>query len=215
MSKPKKPQTTLPNKQPLITFPKELETALGPKPVLPFEDASLYDALQRQIIEAVQPNNAIEFIDVRNCTDLTWSIIRIRRHIWVSLRCKQWEIIAEKLLKEFEEAWVNEQKVGFLIAKEETLKILTEYLLKISLSIEEIEQLAFSELASRIEAFEMLLAQIEARRTLLLREIDRRRDTVARRLREQMPMIEAKLVETPLDNSTVIHKASGFSSEAL
>jgi len=215
MSKSKKQHQTKASKSiALIAFPRELEDALGPKPILPFESAELYETLQRQVIEAIKPQDAIEFMDVRNYIDLTWSIIRIRRHILVSLRHKQWGIIAEKLLKEFEDDWVKAQKAGFLSGKNETLETLTECLLELSLSIEEIERIAFSQLSSQIEHYELLLAQLEARRTLLLREIDRRRDTLARRLRENIPMVEAKLIETPLESSATTDKSLGPSSEA-
>ena len=215
MAKSKKQHQTKASKSvSLITFPRELEDALGPKPILPFESTELYETLQSQVIEAIKPQNALEFMDVRNFIDLTWSIIRVRRHVWVSLRHKQWEIIAEKLLKEFEDDWIKAQKADFLSGKKETLATLTQCLLELSLSIEDIERIAFSQLSSQIEHYELLLAQLEARRTLLLREIDRRRDTLARRLRENMPMIEAKVIETSLESSTTADESVGPSSEA-
>ena len=139
MPKSKKTQTTLPHKQPLITFPKHLEAALGPKPVLPFEDASLYETLQTQVLSAIQPTDAIEFIDVRTFIDITWSIIRVRRHMNSLMKQKLWENIKSALLPHYEAKWVHEQKSWFFAGDKGAIKDLSQCLSKISSSIEEIE----------------------------------------------------------------------------
>jgi hypothetical protein len=197
----------------VAVFPKELEAALGPKPVLPFEDASLYETLQTQVLTAIQPTDAIEFLDVRAFIDITWSIIRVRRHMNSLMKQKLWENIKSALLPRYEAKWVHDQKTWFFAGDKGAIKDLSECLSKISSSIEEIEVMTFSQLSVRLQSLEMLLANYEARRMLLYRELEKRRDLLARRLREQAPVIEAKLIAHPDVNNPRSEERPGGSSE--
>ena len=216
MAKSKKQHQTQASKAiALIAFPRELEDALGPKPVLPFEDGSLYETLQGQVLAAIQPTDAIEFIDVRTFIDITWSIIRIRRYMNALMKQELWKNIKSALLPRYEAKWVHEQKSWFFAGDKGAIKDLSECLLKISSSIEEIEVMTFSQLSGRLQSLEMLLANYEARRMLLYRELEKRRDLLARRLREQAPIIEAKLIAYPDVNEPGSGERPGGSSEPV
>jgi hypothetical protein len=52
--------------------------ALGPAPVLPGEDAAIYDEILTQVSAAVKPIDFIEDMFVRDITDLNWELFRLR-----------------------------------------------------------------------------------------------------------------------------------------
>ena len=52
---------------------------LGPPPLLEGEDAAAYDELTARVLSAVRPTDFIEEIWVRDLTDVTWTLLRLRR----------------------------------------------------------------------------------------------------------------------------------------
>ena len=60
----------------------DLQSLLGPPPVLESEDASAYEALKFRIFSAVKPEDAIEQMWVRDVLDLLWETTRLRRQAY-------------------------------------------------------------------------------------------------------------------------------------
>jgi hypothetical protein len=58
---------------------RNLQSLLGPPPLLEGEDASAYEALKLRILSAVKPEDAIEEMWVRDVLDLLWETARLRR----------------------------------------------------------------------------------------------------------------------------------------
>jgi hypothetical protein len=157
---------------------------LGPPPILSGEDSGAYEAFQHQIRTAVGPKDALEEIWVRDVTDLAWEVLRLRR-----LKAKLFRTTAHKGLTELLRWHVTGHELTFLVESwvlrdgKGIAKV--KALLK---SAELDEEAIFTETiaadAETFERFDRLIAQAEIRRNAILREIDRRRDALAQRLRE-------------------------------
>jgi hypothetical protein len=168
----------------------DLQSLLGPPPVLEGEDASAYEALKIRILAAVKPEDAIEQMWVRDVLDLLWETTRLRR-----LKAKLMHAAAHKGLKRILRPLVDypsldELVQGWALRNPETVKEVNEILRQAGLGEEAI---AAQTLAAELDTFEKIdrmIMQTEARRHVVLREIDRRRDVLARRLREASAGIE-------------------------
>ncbi len=158
----------------------DLQSLLGPPPVLEGEDASAYEALKFRIFSAVKPEDAIEQMWVRDVLDLLWETTRLRR-----LKAELMHAAAHEGLKRLLSPLVrftslNELVQGWALRYPETVKEVNEILRQAGLGEEAI---AAQTLAAKLDTFEKIdrmIMQTEARRHVVLREIDRRRDVLAR-----------------------------------
>ena len=168
----------------------DLQSLLGPPPLLEGEDASAYEALKFRILAAVKPEDAIEQMWVRDVLDLLWETTRLRR-----LKAKLMHAAAHEGLRRLlgplvDYPSLDELVRGWAQRNRETVKEVNEILRQAGLGEEAI---AAQTLAAELDTFEKIdrmIMQTEARRHLVLREIDRRRDVLARRLREASAGIE-------------------------
>jgi hypothetical protein len=167
----------------------DLQSLLGPPPLLEGEDASAYEALKFRILAAVKPEDAIEQMWVRDVLDLLWETTRLRR-----LKAKLMHAAAHEGLKRLLRPLMGFSSLelvrGWALRNPETVKEVNEILRQAGLGEEAI---AAQTLAAELDTFEKIdrmIMQTEARRHLVLREIDRRRDVLARRLREASAGIE-------------------------
>jgi hypothetical protein len=163
---------------------------LGPAPLLEGEDASAYEALNGRIRSAVAPNDIIEEIWARDVLDLLWETMRLRRLKAKLMRAAAHEGLNE-LLRPLTGSWLNDELVnGWARRDEKSVKKVDALLKQAGLDQEAI---AARTLAVKLDAFERIdrmITQTEARRNMILREIDRHREALARRLREASAMIE-------------------------
>jgi len=172
------------------------QSLFGPAPLLEGENASAYEALKSQIRSAVAPNDIIEEIWVRDVLDLLWETIRLRRLKAKLMRAAAHEGL-DKLLRPLTEIFGHQDLVSRWARRDrESVKVVDALLKQAGLDQEAI---AAQTLAVKLDAFERIdrmIMQTEARRNMILREIDRHRDVLARRLREASAAIEdAELAE--------------------
>jgi hypothetical protein len=168
----------------------DLQSLFGPAPLLAGEDASAYEALKGRIRSAVAPNDVIEEIWVRDVLDLLWETLRLRR-----LKAKLMRAVAHQGLDELLRPLtgiLEHQDLSNAWARrdEKSVKKVDALLKQAGLDQEAI---AARTLAVKLDAFERIdrmIMQTEARRNMILREIDRHRDALARRLREASAAIE-------------------------
>jgi hypothetical protein len=179
--------------------PFDLQPLFGPAPLLEGEDAGAYDALQRRIHVAVAPADVIEEIWVRDLVDLVWETMRLRRLKATLMRASAHEGL-EKLLTAQMDDWSYRRELlyrwtnGEPAAKREVKSLLE----KAGLSEEAITAQTLAVKLEAIEKIDRMIMQTEARRNVILREVDRHRDVMARRLREASAAIEhAELAELP------------------
>jgi hypothetical protein len=163
---------------------------LGPAPLLEGEDANAYEALKGQIRSAVAPNDIIEEIWVRDVLDLLWETMRLRR-----LKAKLVRAAAHEGLNELLRPLTGIFEHGDLIngwarRDEKSVKKVDALLKQAGLDQEAIAARARAFKLDAVERIDRMIMQTEARRNMILREIDRHRDALARRLREASAMIE-------------------------
>ena len=179
-----------PAESPRAEPPTDLQSLFGPAPLLAGEDASAYEALKGQIRAAVAPNDVIEEIWVRDVLDLLWETMRLRR-----LKAKLMQAAAheglDKLLRPLT-GMLEHQELSAAWARRDASSVKKVDALLQQAGLDQ-EAIAAQTLAVKLEAFERIdrmIMQAEARRNMILREIDRHRDVLARRLREASAMIE-------------------------
>ena len=170
--------------------PPELSALMGPPPLIDGEDGAAYEALYRRLDEAVAPRDALEEIWVRDIVDNLWETLRLRR-IKSSLMRSSAHKGLERVITPLAEVYDRSALVeGWARRKPETVKEVEKLLKQAGLGPEAI---AGETLAANIDTFDQIDAMImraEARRNTVLREIERRREVLARRLREAAQVIE-------------------------
>ena len=163
---------------------------MGPPPLIDGEDGAAYEALYRRLGEAVAPRDALEEIWVRDIVDNLWETLRLRRIKSSLMRSSAHEGL-ERVITPLTELYDRSALVhGWARREPETVKAVEKLLKQAGLGPEAI---AGETLAANIDTFDHIDAMImraEARRNTVLREIERRRDVLARRLREAAQVIE-------------------------
>ena len=169
---------------------RDLQSLLGPAPLLEGEDAAAYDELQRRVHSAVAPADVLEEIWVRDVVDLLWETMRLRR-----LKAKLMQSAAheglEQLLRPLTGHWSNNDLVNDWARRDRGAVKEVNALLK-QAGLDQ-EAIAAQTLAAKLDAFERIdrmIMQTESRRNAVLREVDRHRDVLAQRLREASAAIE-------------------------
>jgi hypothetical protein len=188
----------------------DLQSLLGPPPLLEGEDAVAYDALKSRILSAVKPQDAIEEIWVRDILDLLWETTRLRRQkaklmhasarsgLYTLLRplVDDLEMLRAPFLHdassdETHYASLEELIRGWVLGEPEAVKEVKQILGRAGLDKESIAAQTLAVNCDVFEKIDRMIMQTEARRHVVLREIDRRRDALARRLRE----VSAEIVD--------------------
>ena len=170
--------------------PPELNALMGPPPLIDGEDGAAYEALYRRVDEAVAPRDAVEEIWVRDIIDNLWETLRLRRIKSSLMRSSAHEGL-ERVITPLTEVFVRSRLVdGWSRREPKTVKEVEKLMEEAGLGPEAI---AGETLAANIDTFDRIDAMImraEARRNTAPREIERRREVLARRLREAAQVIE-------------------------
>ncbi len=158
-------------------------TDLGRPVLLEGEDESAYDRLLAQVSDAVRPTDIIEEFWVRDVVDLVWEALRLRR-----LKAQLLNSSAAKGLDEILKPLVDwsQRKVlveGWYGRDPDAVKKVDDLLQKAGLTMDAVMAHTLSQKLDDVERIDRMLASAEARRHLVLREVDRHRAAVAERLR--------------------------------
>ena len=154
----------------------------GPPPLLEGEDAAAYDDLLVRISTVVKPANIIEDIWVRDVVDLTWEVFRLRR-VKAALLTANAHIGLEVLLRPLVEDGIGELVEKWARGDRRAIQQVKTILSSAKLTMDAVFAETVSVHIEQLERMERMLAQLEARRNAILREIDRHRDALARPLR--------------------------------
>ena len=145
-----------------FVIPLEVEAQFGVPPLLRGEDDSAYYTLRDNFAKLVEPKDMMEWWWVKDMTDHTWEIRRLRRFkvLFFELQRDQDFSIAP----DSEKDWAD----------------------------------VFMGLIDRYKGVDRLIASAELRRDRTLREIERRRENLARRLRNaSSEIVDGELAELP------------------
>ena len=165
----------------------------GPSPLLKGEDPLKYDQLLQGISEHVQPADIFERIWTRELADLVWETHRYRG-LLVSLINASEQQALERVLRPFfsglrmpeAEALAWRYRMNEPGALEEVQRLLE----KAGLTWHAIKAEALSIRIDDVERINQLIVSAETRRDATLREIERRRATLAHKLRRAVQQVE-------------------------
>ena len=155
--------------------PAVLQTVLGPPPLMRSESAADYDALTAQCAAAVEPQDMIEWMIVRDYVDLSWEILRLRRmkqHVVAVARCDAVAYIARAFAPQG-----GRRDAGELAATEwckggETRRALMDEFATVDVDVRTIESHAFLREANSVATIEGMIADKEQARRAVLRDLE-------------------------------------------
>ena len=173
----------------------ELSDLLGPPPLLPSENVADYEALSVRVIAAVKPTDAIEHLYVRDAVDLQWELMRLRHlktRFLVSSASVGLKILMNMRMNYVDsdpnyKSWIKNEPRG--------IKNIKSMLSDWGLSEEDIHAQTLAKKIDEFERIERLIANAEARRNAALRELERHREAVGRRLRNAIATEDAQFVD--------------------
>jgi hypothetical protein len=173
----------------------ELSDLLGPPPLLPSENVADYEALSVRVIAAVKPTDAIEHLYVRDAVDLQWELMRLRHlktRFLVSSASVGLKILMNMRMNYVDsdpnyKSWINNERKG--------IKNIKSMLSDWGLSEADIHAQTLAKKIDEFERIERLIANGEARRNAALRELERHREAVGRRLRNAIATEDAQFVD--------------------
>ena len=173
----------------------ELSDLLGPPPLLPSENLADYEALRLRVIAAVKPTDAIEHLYVRDAVDLQWELMRLRHlktRFLVSSASVGLNILMNMRMNYVDsdpnyKSWIKNERKG--------IKNIKSMLSDWGLSEADIHAQTLAKKIDEFERIERLIANAEARRNAALRELERHREAVGRRLKNALDTEDAQFVD--------------------
>ncbi len=185
-----------------LEIPPELEEPTNGGVLSVFEDKKAFKQLMLQIAAAVEPRDYIEWLWVKDVADNTWDILRARRAKAVRLSLARKSAIRDIIrihsndgsfsmeLELGDEQMAEAQRVvdGDSRAKARFAVMLNT----IGLTDQSVMDAAYNREIEHIERLQKLIDNAVARRDSILREVDRRRDATAKRLR--LAVVEAEQI---------------------
>lgn len=181
----------------------------GPAPLLPGEDTAAYDELLVQASSLVRPADLIEQIWLEDFIDWVWQTQRLRRfregELAAALRRElQGTILKSSELTEDE----TDDLIGRWRAQQSGSMEQVELILSIAnLTFEVVFAKAFRDVIHVLERIDRLIATAEARRNAVLREMERRRASLAGASREAVRQFES--AETEAHSFPAQHGSKG------
>lgn len=165
-----------------------MEGLLKPPPLLDGEDEAEYAGFVEQCISAIGPEDAIERIWLQDFIDNMWDIQRLRR-IKVSIVQAARKSGIKTLIGQFtdhERYSIHAQNVAddWSEGEPDALSYVSDLLKANGLNEDAIVAEAFRDQFKTIERIDGLVASYSYRRDAAIRELDRRRDGLAKRARE-------------------------------
>jgi hypothetical protein len=178
----------------------------GPPPLIQGEDAAAYDELLLRVSTAVKPVDILEDIWVRDIVDLVWEVFRLRRlkaNLMTASAYRALLTVLDPLLDEdgeSDETGDPDGETGGIdshaLAKEwvrrnpDAIKEVNRILASADVTMDAVMAQMLSENIDHVERIERMIAMAEARRNVVLREIDRHRATLGQDLRRTVQHIE-------------------------
>ena len=182
--------------------PEVLNNVSGPvvkileqRPLITGEEPADYDDLLDRFIATVKPNDAIEWVWLKDVVDLVWDVQRLRRlraALLVTARIAAMKGILRPLMKlnmlddieVFGEDTVTKIANGWARGETKAVQEVETIISEHGLSIDAVMANAFVSQIRELESIERMMATAEIRRDKILNEIEKRRDAITWRLRE-------------------------------
>ena len=165
----------------------------GPPPLLEGEDEAAYAGLLERVEEAVKPRDVLEQIATRDFVDITWEILRLRRLREPVIIAGHADVIERMLGPIHGYTTAGRMREAWLRGDGEAIDKVAAMLEQCSYTLDDVHARALAARIDVIERLDRMVAQAEHRRRLVIGELDRRRDALARRLREAAGVIDVEL----------------------
>ena len=158
----------------------QLLEILGPPPILEGESLANYNAPQDRARSSVAPADVVEEIWVRDVVDHTWEVFRLRRMKAKVIDARRLMGIKRLLndLVDYEEQ--ARPAKGWIERNPTVVKRLDKLLAGARYDDQTVTAETIAANLDDIERFDRLTMQAETRRDLVIREMERHRDVVAR-----------------------------------
>ena len=158
-------------------------------PLIDGENLSDYEAFQDACLSAIKPKDAIEQIWLRDFIDYSWESLRLRRMelalIHVSRKDAVQRLVRECLGDDISAYQVSKDLAqGWSASDEEDVSTVEALLSKHGFDLDSIFAEAISLKLKDIERIDKLIASYDYRRDAAIRELEKRRDLLAKRARE-------------------------------
>jgi hypothetical protein len=179
-------------------IPADIRALLGPAPLTNLEDADAYERVLTQMALAVSPKDFVEWTWLKDVADLTWDAGRARRAKAVRLALARRTAI-ENILRADQDPTFEDLLIDDRVPKEaddiyrggaRERKAFGATLARLGLTEQSVVDAAFHAALEDMERLQQLVDNANTRRDAVLRELDRRRDGLAKRLRDVSAAIE-------------------------
>ena len=161
----------------------------GQPPLLEGEDGAAYFDLLEKVRASVKPRNVLEEIATRDFVDITWEILRLRRMRQPVIVAGYSAALEKILTPSVEFLRSRSLRDKWLSGDDDAKQKVAEVMERAGLTMTDLQARAIDEKIDTIERIDRMTAQAEHRRRLVIDELDRRRDVMARRLREAANII--------------------------
>jgi len=165
------------------------------------EDKADYIGLLEEVRRQVMPKDAIEQIYVRDVVDLTWELMRSRRIKVALLHRGQVRAIQQLTSSENWPGLDADAKYSVRDAVKTSFANGMKELAKYGVTLQDVNAHAFAAERETLLRLDQNMMQIEARRNFALREIERRRASLGRRLGAVINEVEAEYREVQIEGS--------------
>ncbi|GEO15780.1 hypothetical protein [Microvirga aerophila] len=174
-------------------FPKDLGSLFAKRPIILGETTEAYDELLSKATAAVDPTDILEAIWVKDIVDLIWESQRLRR-LKAGLLLTARKTALERIIQ------VTDDPVSSIMRDRSELQTLgsrwlegevdahaevAAILKQRGLNLDSVMAQALSDKLIEIERIDRMIASADARRNKALSEIERRRESLARRVKSE------------------------------
>ena len=179
-----------------------LDKFLGPYPIMEGEDPAAYAGLLAEVRRQAAPKDIIEEIYVRDIVDLTWELLRARKIKVALLHKGQVRAVQQFLSSGNRVQFDYEDKKNISAALAKGLSHAVSMLNKSGITVQEINAHAFSLEREALQLIDQNMVQVEARRNFTIREIEKRRSSLAERMASSLNEVEADYTEVKTEKSS-------------
>jgi len=174
----------------------ELDELLGPPPLLPNESRADYEGLKARLKAKIAPRDVLEEIWLRDILDLQWEVLRMRRlkalllnnNSPAGLDSLLYRRVTHQAKQTLVEAWGRGDKAA--------IKEIAGILHQRGLSMDDIDSHTLLKTLEPLERIDRMVTQAEGRRNNALREIERSRESAARRLQNALSEEDGRIIST-------------------
>lgn len=192
-------------------MPEHVRALLGPSWLIEGEDPRLYEELLGRVGAAVQPTDIIDWLLLKDVVALTWEIQRARRQRETLIRMGRLEAMEQILdqamprqggvLEDADrEADISVLASEWLNGDPKATKNALTMLKRAGFSLNDVAAQSLNAQAYDLDRVDQQVQRHEARRDTILRQIERRREGLAQRVRRASEeVVDAEFVEAPMD----------------